>query len=45
LISFIVLASNIETGLLLVKPWTDLGSTAVLVFRDFFETGPAVRIR
>ena len=28
LINFIVLVSNIETGLLLVKPWPDFGSTA-----------------
>ena len=28
LISFIVLVSNIEPGLLLVKPWPDFGSTA-----------------
>src|SRR5947208_16597283 len=28
LIGFIVFVSNIETGLLLVKPWPDLGSTA-----------------
>ncbi len=29
LISFIVFVSNMETGLLLVKPWPDFGSTAV----------------
>jgi hypothetical protein len=28
LMSFIVLVSNIEMGLLLVKPWPDFGSTA-----------------
>src|SRR5262249_33950087 len=29
LINFIVLVSNMDTGLLLVKPWPDFGSTAV----------------
>jgi hypothetical protein len=29
LISFIAFVSNIDTGLLLVKPWPDFGSTAV----------------